>query len=327
MRSMRTGVCVALVSLALNAGGAAGCGPKQAQTTQKSTNQSGNSNAPTARTPARQGVEESVKGEIKVLASGNYSQVNDAFFAVARDAATYSAVRELAKDLPEMSADFFQRNAVVAAFLGQRRTGGYSVNITRAEDDRVLIRQQSPSKGSMVTQALTAPFKIVAVPIGDSSFNRQSTLTLEADGAWQAAARPYRVMTGEFTMSGGFAGRSEKYGLAGDLRIMRQGALATFIFNLKSSGGAKPRVLQETATGVVRKDNSVAIYYVDAGSLVDLPRSALKAKGSFTAGEDNLSLAFDSLPSNIADGYGGEGQLEASATAPLRQKNRPPSEM
>jgi hypothetical protein len=69
------------------------------------------------------------------------------------------------------------------------------------------------------------------------------------------------------------------------------------------------------------------ISYLEAGTLVDRPRSALRAQGSFTGKEESLSLAFDSLPSNISDGYGGEGKLEAAATAPAPQKNSPPDEM
>jgi hypothetical protein len=272
-------------------------------------------------------VEGTVKGEIKVLAEGGYSQVNNAFVAVARDTETYAAIHELAKDLPNMSADFFEHNAVIAAFLGQRRTGGYSVRMTRATDGTVQIEQESPSKGSMTTQALSAPFKIVSVPTGDSRFRFENTLKVEVGGAWQAASRPYSVTTGEFKMYGGFAAHSETFSLTGDLRIMREGRLATVIFNLKGNGATKARALRGTATGVVQKDNQLTLPYVEADTLVDLPRSALRAQGSFAAGEDKLSLAFDSLPSNIADGYGGEGKLEAAATAPPTQKNRPSDEM
>jgi hypothetical protein len=331
MLKARTCVLLALLSLALNGGGAAGCGSKGNPATQN-INGPENRNTTTSPTPARDvDVDSSgggtVKGEIKVLAEGGYSQVNDAFVAVARDAETYAAIRELAKGLPEMSADFFQHNAVVAAFLGQRRTGGYGVRITRAADGKVQLEQDSPAKGSMTTQALSAPFKIVSVPTGESDFRFENTLSLEIGAAWQAAMRPYRVSAGEFRMFGGFAAHSESFGLTGDLRVMRAGSLATFVFDLKSSGGKKARVLQEVASGLVQKNNQVLINYLEAGTLVDRPRSALRAQGSFTGREDGISLAFDSLPSNISDGYGGEGKLEAAATAPAPQKNRPADEM
>jgi hypothetical protein len=330
MLKVRTCVLLVLLSLAVNGGGAAGCGSKQNQMTQN-TNGPENKNTTASPTPARDvdvgGGGGTVKGEIKVLAEGSYSQVNNAFVAVARDAETYAAIRELAKGLPDMSADFFQHNAVIAAFLGQRRTGGYSISMTRAADGKVQLEQVSPAKGSMTTQALSAPFKIVSVTTGDSDFRFENTLTLELGGAWQAAMRPYKVTAGEFRMFGGFAAHSESFDLTGDLRVMREGGLATFVFDLKSSGGKKDRVLREVATGLVQKNNQVMISYVEAGTLVDRPRSALHAQGSFTGREESLSLEFGSLPSNISDGFGGEGKLEAAATAPAPQKNKPSDEM
>jgi hypothetical protein len=45
----------------------------------------------------------------------------------------------------------------------------------------------------------------------------------------------------------------------------------------------------------------------------------LRAAGSFTDSENKLSLRFESLPTNVADGFNGQGQLEAVATAPPPQ--------
>lgn len=268
-----------------------------------------------------------MKGEIKVLAEGSYSQVNDAFVAVARDAETYAAIRQMVNGLPDLGADFFERNAVVAAFLGQRRTGGYSVRVTRDAEGTVLLDQESPPKNSMTTQALSAPFKVFAVGTGESRFRFENALKLRVGAAWQGAARPYRLTSGEFRMYGGFAAHTEKFSLTGELKILRAGPLATFIFNLRSSGASRERALYEVATGLVQKSNDVMLPYVEAGTLVDPPHSALNAKGSFGAGEDKVTLAFDSLPSNIADGYGGDGKLEATANAPAPPKNRPADEM
>jgi hypothetical protein len=329
MMKLRTGLMLAVLSLALNGGGASGCGAKQKQTT--NTSGPGNKNMTASPTPANAGGngasdEGTVKGEMKVLAEGGYSQVNDAFVAVARDAGTYAAIRALAKNLPDMNADFFEHNAVIAAFLGQRRTGGYSVSMTRAADGMVHLEQESPAKGSMTTQALTAPFKIVSVPTGDSHFRFENTLKLEVGSAWQSALRPYRVTASDFKMSGGFAAHTEKFTLTGDIGVMRAGKLATFIFNLKSDGGEKARALQEVATGLVQ-NNELTIPYLEAGTLVDVPRSAFHVQGTFTSQENNISLTFASLPSNIADGYGGEGNLEAAATAPALPKNKASDKM
>jgi hypothetical protein len=178
----------------------------------------------------------------------------------------------------------------------------------------------SPSKGSMTTQALTAPFKVISVAVDD---NRQ--LAIEIDPSWNNEMRPYRVASAEFTTGGGFAGRFEKLQLAGEIRISRLGPLATLVFDLKSVGAAKARSLQNAATGVVGAGGQLSGVVVDAGSLVDFPRSALGLKGNLTENEDKLSLSFESVPSNVADGYSGQGKLQAVATAPPPPK-RPASD-
>ncbi len=64
---------------------------------------------------------------------------------------------------------------VVGLFLGQKTTGGYSVEITRAEVDgsnlRFYYRESSPPKDAVVAQVLTQPYHLVrlsrsqAVPV------------------------------------------------------------------------------------------------------------------------------------------------------------------
>ncbi|HEX8491641.1 MAG TPA: protease complex subunit PrcB family protein [Pyrinomonadaceae bacterium] len=307
MLRIRTSLIVLSLSLGMQGAGAAGCGTKESSNT-PNTNVV-NVNTATRPTPRR--VEEAVNDEVKILAGGAYGKVNDAFVAVVRDVETYAAVRELINDLPQTDADFFKKNIVVAAFLGQRRTGGYGVEIALAENNRLRVSSTSPPAGSMTTQALTAPFKVVSIPDLE-----HRSLTIEIGPAWNNETRPYRVSSGEFMTGGGFGGRIERLQLAGDIRVSRLGKLATFIFDLKSSGGTKPRVLQNAATGIVGTDSSISGAVVDPGTLVDFPRSALAVKGSFAQNEDKLSLSFESLPSNVADGFSGQGKLEAAATAP-----------
>lgn len=61
----------------------------------------------------------------------------------------------------------FNREMVVGIFLGEKRTGGYEVEIVRAErHDSALYfyyREKTPAAGEMVTQALTQPFHLVKV--------------------------------------------------------------------------------------------------------------------------------------------------------------------
>lgn len=307
MLRMRTSVVVLLLSLALHGAGAAGCGTKQDKA-QQNMNQPENSNATVTPTPVS--VEKPVNDEIKILAGGAYGKITDAFVAVVRDVETYAALRELVDNLPQLNPDFFKQNIVVAAFLGQRNTGGYSVQIKRTEN-RLRVSSTSPPAGSMTTQALTAPFQIASVAIVETR-----SLAIEIDPVWNEAMRPYRTTSGEFTTGGGFAGRIEKLQLAGDIRVSRLDKLVTFVFDLKSTGGAVTRSLQNVATGIVGVDVSIGGAIVDAGTLVDFPRSPLGIKGNFRENEDKLSLTFESLPSNVSDGFSGQGRLEATATAP-----------
>lgn len=308
MLRIRISLAVLALSLGMNGAGASGCGTKRSDTTQ-SAKQAENKNVPVK--PEGEEVDKSVNVEIKTLAEGSYGKVTNAFVAVARNLETYATLRELAGNLPQLNADFFNQNIVVGAFLGQRPTGGYAVEIALTKDNRLRVSQKSPPAGSMTTQALTAPFKIVSV-----QSTEERPVAIEIDAAWNNETRPFRVSSGEFTTGGGFAGRIERLQLSGDIRVSRLGKMATFVFDLKSSGSAKPRALRDAATGIAGDNGSISAAIVDAGSLVDFPRSALGIKGSFTENEARLSLSFASLPSNVSDGYSGQGKLEAAATAP-----------
>jgi hypothetical protein len=61
----------------------------------------------------------------------------------------------------------FNREMVVGIFLGEKRTGGYEVEIVRTEQRDSLLyfyyREKSPPPGAMVTQALTQPFHLVKI--------------------------------------------------------------------------------------------------------------------------------------------------------------------
>lgn len=308
MFGIRTSVIIALLSLLINGASAAGCGTANGPQQPGQGNRAGNKNAPPAPTP---GGSENASGDIKILTQGAYNSVSESFVAVARDVETYKELRRLDDNLPILDADAFSRAAVVAAFLGQRRSGGFGVEITRAADGTVRIREATPPPGSMSTQALTTPYKIVSVPL-----ENERPLRLELDKTWREGARPYKVSSGEFTMSGGFAGRSENMRLEGSLAVMRHANLATFIFDLKGMGAAKPRELREAATGIVQAGGELRLARFNAGSLVEPPANLLEANGQLTNNESDLTLTFASLPSNIADGFQGRGRLTATATGP-----------
>ena len=62
--------------------------------------------------------------DIRVLAEGSHSEVTSPFLAVVRDEQVYARLRKLVTGLPELQEDFFKRQAVIAAFMGERNTAG-----------------------------------------------------------------------------------------------------------------------------------------------------------------------------------------------------------
>jgi hypothetical protein len=62
----------------------------------------------------------------------------------------------------------FQQDALLVVFMGEQRTGGYSVEVTgvRQEGARltVTVKQTRPGPGAIVTQALTQPYHAVRIP-------------------------------------------------------------------------------------------------------------------------------------------------------------------
>ena len=72
---------------------------------------------------------------------------------------------------PAPSIDF-NREMVVGIFLGEKSTGGYEMEIVRAERRDSLLyfyyREKIPSPGATVTQALTQPFHLLRVPKYDN---------------------------------------------------------------------------------------------------------------------------------------------------------------
>lgn len=249
-----------------------------------------------------------VSGEIKTLAEGAYGSVEEPFVAVVRDAETYAELRTHAGELPELKEDFFASNAVVAAFLGTRRTGGYGVHITW-QGGALRVSERRPPKDAMLTQALTQPFKVVSVGAG-----AERPLRLELAGEW-GARRAYTVTAGSFEQSGGIAGRREQFQLRGGVETAWLGRLVTLRLTLAGTASNSPRSLDTFATGLARGGGGFRLPRLDAGTLVDRPNGGLAADGQLSEKDTKLSLTFEPLPDNVADGFVGRGKLEAQGGA------------
>ncbi|HXI62070.1 MAG TPA: protease complex subunit PrcB family protein [Pyrinomonadaceae bacterium] len=260
--------------------------------------------------------------EPKLLSEGFHSSIEHPFVGVFRDLETYLALTKLDDNLPKLDEEFFKSNAVIAAFLGTRNTGGYGVEIRHEANldadypppkrTVIHIAERSPAKGVMVPQMVTSPFQVVSVAVSSVP-----ALYLSLDIAWRRDFRMYRVKSGSFTMTGGFAGTREQFQPHGEVLILRADKLITFYITMAGSGAKKERYLTEFATGVLEPDDQITINKMSPATFVDNPNSGLKATGTLSA--TRVSLRFLPLPSIIADGYQGEGSVEAELVVSKRQ--------
>ena len=106
------------------------------------------------------------------LAQESYSGAKEQRREVLRDAATWQKLwSELQQQRRLAPPVDFERQMVLFAALGERRTGGYAIEIVRAEVVEgtliVHVRETSPTPGARATMALTAPLHAVAVAQSD----------------------------------------------------------------------------------------------------------------------------------------------------------------
>src|SRR5690242_6025983 len=284
----------------LMSGGAGGCRTSKSSNPPKQSQNSTGTGNPTSE-------EDQIPGNFKVVAQGFHSSITDPFIAVIRDEATYAELAKLDTNLPKLNIDL-KTNVVIAAFLGQRNTGGFSVEISRAASGEIQVTEKTPGKDVMVPDVITAPFKIVSMPVEGTA-----PLKISASDTFRPTAQFYRINKGSFTISGGIAGRSETYSLAGKLQITRLGNLVTVAFAVVSTGTTRERSLRDVATGVISED-SFSIQRMSRGSLVDPPTGDLRVSGKFLDA-NRLSLDLDTGGAIVPDGFSGKGSIEAETVS------------
>ncbi len=256
-----------------------------------------------APTPAP--IEMPGSSDFKILLEGAYSKVETPFVFVARDAETYALIRGMVNEgLPASSTVDFSRAAVVAAFAGEKNTGGWSVAV-RQSANKTIVDIRAPGKGAMVTQVITTPFQVAVVPLA-----ADVALDLEMPAAWTDKWKMYRVSKGDFEYSGGIRGITKKFKAQGTIGVLSYKDYITYNFNLESKGSSKALKLSETVSGIINAGN-VEIARLDAGTFAEIPRSALKVSGTIIPASDKLLLVFEPLPATIADGFSVTGKLEA----------------
>jgi len=298
--TMQTLIIATILSLLLS-GGAGGCRTKNLNVPPRQSQSSSGQKASPVES------ENQNSGNLKVIAQGFHSTITEPFVAVIRDKDTYAELMKLDPKLPNGDIDF-KTNVVVAAFLGQRNTGGYTVEIAQSANGEIRVSETAPGKDVMLPQMITAPFKIVSVPIEGTA-----PISISTSDAFKQSAQLYRIDKGSFTISGGFAGRTETYPLTGKLQVTRLGNLITVGFAVVGSGTTRERLLRDVATGVIT-DNSFAISRMSRGSLVDPPTGDLRVTGKFVE-TNRLTLDLDTGGAIVPDGYQGKGTIEAQMVA------------
>ncbi len=111
--------------------------------------------------------------EFSTFERGSYSGINREHFIIVSN---HNELEDLwgmmyshhypVPDIPEID---FENTILAAVFMGEKSTGGYSVNIDNIylKNGRlhVLYSFSEPSPDSIVTQAITSPFHIVMFPV------------------------------------------------------------------------------------------------------------------------------------------------------------------
>ncbi|HXH69184.1 MAG TPA: protease complex subunit PrcB family protein [Pyrinomonadaceae bacterium] len=254
------------------------------------------------KTVSSKPIDKPMSDDIKILTEGAYSKIEQPFVFVARSNETYTQLQNLVENLPPVLEIDFSNTAVVAAFAGEKNTGGFSVSI-KSSAGRVSIETINPPKDAMVTQVITTPFKVALVPLEENNY-----INLELSASWKNTVQTYRITSGTFEYSGGLAGTRKEFGVEGTIGVLSFGDNATLVFNLAGKGVEKTRKLSEATSGLI-KDGKIDLARLDAGSFSENPKPSLKVSG--TTANNKLLLVFESIPSRIADGFQARGKIEA----------------
>jgi hypothetical protein len=243
---------------------------------------------------------------LKVLASGSYSGVEEPFIFVARDKESFEKLSNFPLNKIEFKENVdFEKNIVVAAFAGEFRTGGYSVEINQT-DGKVFVNLKSPPKDGMVTQALTQPFSVVLVPIKEGE-----SLNLEVSDYWKNKSQNYSVKSGSVEYSGGIAGINKQFETDGNIQIYKLGNFVTLVLDLKGKDKDSNRKLSTIITGEL-KDNSLVVENINGGNLIEIPHPPMKFEAKFSDDKISINLIAEDENSPVRDGFSGRGTFEAA---------------
>lgn len=105
--------------------------------------------------------------DLELLSSSGYSEFTEVEQRVIKSAADLQKVYD---NIPTKQATpqlDWNKQQVVLLAMGQKNTGGYSIDIDKVEKTNaeitVYYKTNGPKKGDMVTQALTAPYVLYTI--------------------------------------------------------------------------------------------------------------------------------------------------------------------
>jgi len=238
-----------------------------------------------------------------ILAEGSYSKIDKPFVFVARDPESYGMLPKMIGDFEAVDVDF-TKYAVVAAFSGEKETGGYSVSI-KMRDGACQIEDVAPAHGAIVTDALTKPFAVVAVPVEE-----EDGIDLVAGETWKNRMRNYRVSSGSFKFTGGFLGITKNFDVSGSLSTLTHGDFVTIFFDIHGVGQETARKSKEAGSGKTGTAKPV-LNRIEGGSLIDRPHPPLQVFMSENDGRLRLEFKPGKRGYVISDGFEGSGTVEA----------------
>ena len=131
----------------------------------------------------------------------------------------WGKIHRISRPAPKLPGVDFEKQTVLAVFMGRQRTGGHSIRIASVRDTGseviVRVKTKSPPPGAMVTMALTHPYDVVAIAKTSKpvKFEDAAAAAPPKKRPPEAAAR---FLTIEVGQSGGFAGVMNHYVIRGD---------------------------------------------------------------------------------------------------------------
>lgn len=112
--------------------------------------------------PTTETKDQAVKYEI--LTESAYQGREEKSFEVIKDNASLLKLYQGINDAKVPKVDF-SKSRIVALFLGQRNSGGYSINVKNIEEkgDKIIITTQEIAPDGMAIMSITNPFTILKI--------------------------------------------------------------------------------------------------------------------------------------------------------------------